>query len=652
MLVCSFLLLIILLLFSIPPRSTWSLGKAGAFWKFILEIQNEKLELIILLGRQLILLKDLGAPMENNISPPTGSDGTDIFDPLSRKRKLIATDVEAKMGNQFPYELNQQRGLFSWTGGQRNTHQSWLYPNHSLESNSIRNQFQVDQLRCQNYSLEPRSTSNGYLYHGVISNSPSTLSSQSSKREGCSPLSQMPARKTPELLNCAPDGYSMFSRSGTSTLSSLPRSCNAPIENAHIEMDDLVKYGVKKHGTPKLKVSSGIGKVSPEYLRSVETVAIGFPDDFNKRTCSEEESNVESACELRISHQDSMNAGISYLPPELADNSRVSAIEREKQKSSQNVLRSGSASSGCAEENSGTEEQGHYEGNIDLMKQTETTKEEDIKHSFIEESVKDGGMSMTSIGHAHSSKLTTGYSKSLEKKRSSPAKAASLVHEKLWEGSLQLNSSVTASAVAFYKSAERLLDVNWSECVEVKGKVRLEAFEKYIQDLPRSRTRGLMVTSLCWKKGSAEKGLKGMKEVAKGYRKGERVGFAKLTPNVDIYLCPPSDKIITILAKYGFFKGLAAGEDKSEVLLGCVVWRKNQMTSGAGENKSEASGVVEKKSETSGAVEKKSRERRLLFRADSEDPIRWIQSIGSRERFIFYVRYIGQLFLGSWNCKC
>lgn len=43
-------------------------------------------------------------------------------------------------------------------------------------------------------------------------------------------------------------------------------------------------------------------------------------------------------------------------------------------------------------------------------------------------------------------------------------------------------------------SGEKIPDVNWSELVEVKGKVRLEAFEKYIKDLPRSRNRGLMVS--------------------------------------------------------------------------------------------------------------------------------------------------------------
>ena len=42
-------------------------------------------------------------------------------------------------------------------------------------------------------------------------------------------------------------------------------------------------------------------------------------------------------------------------------------------------------------------------------------------------------------------------------------------------------------------SGEKLHDTTWSGFIEVKGKVRLEAFEKYVQDLPRSRNRGLMV---------------------------------------------------------------------------------------------------------------------------------------------------------------
>ncbi|TYI76235.1 hypothetical protein E1A91_D06G061800v1 [Gossypium mustelinum] len=129
------------------------------------------------------------------------------------------------------------------------------------------------------------------------------------------------------------------------------------------------------------------------------------------------------------------------------------------------------------------------------------------------------------------------------------------VAEKFWDGSLKLNSSVTVSVVAFFKSGEKMPDIKWSELVEVKGKVRLEAFEKYIQELARSRNRGLMI--------------------AKGYKKGERVGFAQLSPGIDLYICPRSDAIITILAKHGFFKGMAAVEDKKNSLIGCVVWRRN-----------------------------------------------------------------------------
>lgn len=45
----------------------------------------------------------------------------------------------------------------------------------------------------------------------------------------------------------------------------------------------------------------------------------------------------------------------------------------------------------------------------------------------------------------------------------------------------------------FLCSGQKMPNVKWSESIEVKGKVRFEAFEKYIQDLPRSRNRGLMV---------------------------------------------------------------------------------------------------------------------------------------------------------------
>lgn len=56
----------------------------------------------------------------------------------------------------------------------------------------------------------------------------------------------------------------------------------------------------------------------------------------------------------------------------------------------------------------------------------------------------------------------------------------------------------TLNLVILLCSGEKMPGVKWSESIEVKGKVKLDAFEKYIQDLPRSRNRGLMVRNCCY----------------------------------------------------------------------------------------------------------------------------------------------------------
>ncbi|KAL4589823.1 hypothetical protein LXL04_002733 [Taraxacum kok-saghyz] len=86
----------------------------------------------------------------------------------------------------------------------------------------------------------------------------------------------------------------------------------------------------------------------------------------------------------------------------------------------------------------------------------------------------------------------------------------------------------------------------------------------------------LQVISVCWNEGSSNTGLTGMKEVAKGYMKSSRVGFAQLLSGIDLYICPRSNPIITILAKYGFFKGMSVLDDNHDSMIGCVVWRKNR----------------------------------------------------------------------------
>ncbi|KAH0461522.1 hypothetical protein IEQ34_009097 [Dendrobium chrysotoxum] len=163
-----------------------------------------------------------------------------------------------------------------------------------------------------------------------------------------------------------------------------------------------------------------------------------------------------------------------------------------------------------------------------------------------------------------------------EQNKPTNGRVSPAISEKIWDGLLKLNTSTTVPAVAFFKSGEKVQDINWPAHVEIKGKVRLPAFEKFIQELPRSRNRALMVISLCWKVGSCRSDLAGMREVAKGYTETEKVGFAQIAPGIDLYVCPRNDIIITILAKYGFFKGMAAVEEDQDSLIGCVVWRRSQ----------------------------------------------------------------------------
>ncbi|KAF3779788.1 hypothetical protein EJ110_NYTH35741 [Nymphaea thermarum] len=105
--------------------------------------------------------------------------------------------------------------------------------------------------------------------------------------------------------------------------------------------------------------------------------------------------------------------------------------------------------------------------------------------------------------------------------------------EALWDGFLQLNASLTVATVAYFKSGEHNSKINWPEHIEVKGRVRLEAFEKFIQDLPRSRHRALMVVSFCGSVRSSKAGLVGMEEVAKSYEESKRIGFAEVCPGPD-----------------------------------------------------------------------------------------------------------------------
>ena len=51
--------------------------------------------------------------------------------------------------------------------------------------------------------------------------------------------------------------------------------------------------------------------------------------------------------------------------------------------------------------------------------------------------------------------------------------------------------------INFVNSGEKTSAKEWSPSLEIKGRVRLDAFEKFLQELPKSRTRALMVHQGC-----------------------------------------------------------------------------------------------------------------------------------------------------------
>ncbi|GAB2223065.1 hypothetical protein Droror1_Dr00017201 [Drosera rotundifolia] len=149
--------------------------------------------------------------------------------------------------------------------------------------------------------------------------------------------------------------------------------------------------------------------------------------------------------------------------------------------------------------------------------------------------------------------------------------------EQIWDGLLQLNLSSTASLVGFYKSGEKAITKEWLDLFEVKGRVKVDAFEKFLQALPMSRTRTIMVAHFPLKDGSTDDDRTNLQEMVDSYITESRVGFAEPAPGVELYLCPPHKGTFDMLSKHlskSYTEKLHSIENG---FIGIVVWRKAQI---------------------------------------------------------------------------
>uniref|UniRef100_A0ACD5VAZ3 Uncharacterized protein n=1 Tax=Avena sativa TaxID=4498 RepID=A0ACD5VAZ3_AVESA len=149
-----------------------------------------------------------------------------------------------------------------------------------------------------------------------------------------------------------------------------------------------------------------------------------------------------------------------------------------------------------------------------------------------------------------------------------------MIRESIWEGAIQLSLSSLTNVVAIFKSGEKPSGKEWRSLIEIKGRVKLSAFQEFLEQLPKSRSRAIMVTELLWKEGSLESGRQHLSQTIDSYIADERVGLAEPADGIELYLCPPQGKTVEILSRHlpkEHLDGLAVAATS---IIGITVWRR------------------------------------------------------------------------------
>lgn len=154
----------------------------------------------------------------------------------------------------------------------------------------------------------------------------------------------------------------------------------------------------------------------------------------------------------------------------------------------------------------------------------------------------------------------------------------------IWEGALQLTISSLVTVFGSFRSGEKTPTNEWPSSLEVKGRVRLDAFEKFLQELPMSRSRAVMVVQFVLKDKSSESERANLSEAVDSYASDERLGFAEPAPGVELYLCPPH--ILDMISKHLSKDPKELYDSTENGLIGVVVWRKLHISSTISPNSS------------------------------------------------------------------
>ncbi|KAI3707174.1 hypothetical protein L6452_25464 [Arctium lappa] len=150
--------------------------------------------------------------------------------------------------------------------------------------------------------------------------------------------------------------------------------------------------------------------------------------------------------------------------------------------------------------------------------------------------------------------------------------------ECLWEGDVQLTLSSAVSVIGLFRSGEKTSTKEWPGSMEIKGRVRLDAFEKFLQELPMSRSRAVMVVHFVLKDASSDIHRASLSEAIDSYVAEERVGFGEPIPGVELYFCPLNKRITEMLSRLLSKNQTDITKPTDNGLIGVVVWRRPHPT--------------------------------------------------------------------------
>ncbi|KAI3468280.1 hypothetical protein Pfo_024943 [Paulownia fortunei] len=158
--------------------------------------------------------------------------------------------------------------------------------------------------------------------------------------------------------------------------------------------------------------------------------------------------------------------------------------------------------------------------------------------------------------------------------------------EYIWDGTLQLNISSSVTVGGLFQSGEKTSMKEWPTSLEIKGRVRLDAFEKFLQELPMSRTRAVMVLQFVLRDKSSEDQRSNLSEAIDSYAADERLGYAEPVPGVELYLCPPTSRMADMLNKLMPKERPENNNSIENGLIGVVVWRRAHISNTISPNSS------------------------------------------------------------------